>query len=119
MKVDRTAEEMNRTAPSAIFIVNFDKVMMDPYNKDIDLDSLMYGKINQLTEKEMKKQEGDYIYQYRYNGGGSSQIWLGSGSHYCVVLSIFSIVSQRTQDPRESGPVILWWEGGPFYTLVG
>lgn len=52
---------------------------MDPWNKDTDLDSLMYGKINQLTEEEMKKQEGDYIYQYRYNGGGGSQIWLGSG----------------------------------------
>lgn len=52
---------------------------MDPYNKDIDLDSLMYGKINQLNEEELKKQEGDYIYHYRYNGGGSSQIWLGSG----------------------------------------
>ncbi|KAK1387481.1 Pleiotropic drug resistance protein 3 [Heracleum sosnowskyi] len=80
-------EEMDRTAPSAIFIVNFDKVRMDPYNKDIDLDSLMHGKINQLTEEELKKQEGDYIYQYRYNGGGSSQIWLGSGRFVVIDLS--------------------------------
>lgn len=55
---------------------------MDPRNKEIDLDNLMYGKITQLTEDDMQKQEGDYIYRYRYNGGGASQVWLGSG-RYC------------------------------------
>lgn len=80
-------EEMDRTVPSAIFIVNFDKVRMDPRNKDIDLDNLMYGKINPLTEEEMKKQEGDYVYHYRYNGGGASQIWLGSGRFVVIDLS--------------------------------
>ncbi|CBI22828.3 unnamed protein product, partial [Vitis vinifera] len=56
------AAEMDRPVPSAIFIVNFDKVRMDPRNKEIDLDSLMYGKITQRTEEEMKRQEGEYIY---------------------------------------------------------
>uniref|UniRef100_F6H6Y9 DUF7906 domain-containing protein n=1 Tax=Vitis vinifera TaxID=29760 RepID=F6H6Y9_VITVI len=75
------AAEMDRPVPSAIFIVNFDKVRMDPRNKEIDLDSLMYGKITQLTEEEMKRQEGEYIYRYRYNGGGASQVWLRLGRY--------------------------------------
>ncbi|KAF5189349.1 Transmembrane protein [Thalictrum thalictroides] len=79
--------EMDRPVPSAIFIVNFDKVRMDPRNKEIDLDSLMYGKLADLTEEEMKKQEGDYIYRYRYNGGGASQVWLGSGRFVIIDLS--------------------------------
>lgn len=55
---------------------------MDPRNKEIDLDSLMYGKLAQLNDEDMKKQEGDYIYRYRYEGGGATQVWLGSG-RYC------------------------------------
>ncbi|WJZ86743.1 hypothetical protein VitviT2T_006174 [Vitis vinifera] len=82
------AAEMDRPVPSAIFIVNFDKVRMDPRNKEIDLDSLMYGKITQLTEEEMKRQEGEYIYRYRYNGGGASQVWLRLGS---FVLSLADV----------------------------
>ncbi|RVW19454.1 hypothetical protein CK203_114597 [Vitis vinifera] len=82
------AAEMDRPVPSAIFIVNFDKVRMDPRNKEIDLDSLMYGKITQLTEEEMKRQEGEYIYRYRYNGGGASQVWLRLGTVKCMVLFI-------------------------------
>ncbi|KAK9933989.1 hypothetical protein M0R45_021157 [Rubus argutus] len=82
-----SAVEMDRQVPSAIFVVNFDKVRMDPRNKEIDLDNLMYGKITQLTEDDMKKQEGDYIYRYRYNGGGASQVWLGSGRFVVIDLS--------------------------------
>lgn len=52
---------------------------MDPRNKEIDHDRFMYGPIGELTEEELKKQEGDYIYRYRYNGGGASQVWLSSG----------------------------------------
>lgn len=55
---------------------------MDPRNKEIDLDSLMYGKLAQLNDEDMKKQEADYIYRYRYDGGGATQVWLGSG-RYC------------------------------------
>lgn len=54
---------------------------MDPRNKEIDLDNLMYGKITDLTEEEMKRQESEYIYRYRYNGGGASQVWLGHGRY--------------------------------------
>ncbi|XP_057957341.1 uncharacterized protein LOC131150558 [Malania oleifera] len=82
-----SAVEIDRPVPHAIFIVNFDKVRMDPRNKDIDLDSLMYGRLTQLTEEEMKKQEGGYIYRYRYNGGGASQVWLGSGRYAVIDLS--------------------------------
>ncbi|KAE8076668.1 hypothetical protein FH972_015302 [Carpinus fangiana] len=82
-----SAAEMDRPVPSAIFIVNFDKVRMDPRNKEIDLGHLMYDKLTQLTEEDMKKQEGGYIYRYRYNGGGASQVWLGSGRFVVIDLS--------------------------------
>ncbi|KAM5568717.1 hypothetical protein ABKV19_016314 [Rosa sericea] len=82
-----SAMELDRQVPSAIFVVNFDKVRMDPRNKEIDLDNLMYGKITQLTEDDMQKQEGDYIYRYRYNGGGASQVWLGYGRYVVIDLS--------------------------------
>ncbi|CAL5337784.1 unnamed protein product [Camellia sinensis] len=59
-----SGEEMDRPVPSAIFIVNFDK----------------------LTEEEMKK-EGDYVYRYHYNGGGASQVWLSSGRFVVIDLS--------------------------------
>jgi hypothetical protein len=80
-------EEMDRPVPTAIFIVNFDKVRMDPRNMEINLDNLMNVKPSQLTEEDMKNQEGGYIYRYRYNGGGASQIWLGSGRYVVVDLS--------------------------------
>lgn len=59
----------------------YSQVRIDPRNKDIDLDSLMYGRITPLSEDEMKKQEGDYVYRYRYNGGGATQVWLSSGRY--------------------------------------
>ncbi|XP_047317007.1 uncharacterized protein LOC124920547 [Impatiens glandulifera] len=76
--------EMDRPSPIAIFVVNFDKVRMDPRNKDIILDS---GNITKLTDDDMKQQEGDYVYRYRYNGGGASQVWLGCGRFVVVDLS--------------------------------
>lgn len=82
-----SVEETNKAVPSAIFIVNFDKVRVNPRNQDVDFDRLMYGSIAQLTEEEMKNQEGDYIYRYRYNGGGASQVWLGSGRYAVIDLS--------------------------------
>ncbi|KAI7749734.1 hypothetical protein M8C21_015589 [Ambrosia artemisiifolia] len=81
------ADEADRPMPTAIFIVNFDKVRMDPRNKDIDLDSLMYAKLNHLTEEDIKQQEGGYIYRYHYNGGGASQVWLGSGRFVVIDIS--------------------------------
>lgn len=80
-------EEIDRPRPTAIFVVNFDKVRIDPRNSQLDLDSLMYGRIPPLTEEELKNQEGGYIYRYRYNGGGASQIWLGSGRFVVIDLS--------------------------------
>ncbi|KAK1308333.1 hypothetical protein QJS10_CPA09g01980 [Acorus calamus] len=60
---------------------------MDPRNKDVDLDSLMYEKINGLTDKELSAQEANYIYRYRYHGGGASQVWLSSGRFVVIDLS--------------------------------
>ncbi|WVZ11851.1 hypothetical protein V8G54_016381 [Vigna mungo] len=85
--VGSSVTEMDRPVPSAIFIVNFDKVRLDPRNNETDLDGLMYGKIPDLTEEDMKKQEGDYIYRYRYNGGGATQVWLSSGRFVVIDLS--------------------------------
>ncbi|XP_024030238.1 uncharacterized protein LOC21392607 isoform X2 [Morus notabilis] len=82
-----SAEEMDRPVPNAIFIVNFDKVRMDPRKNDTDLDDFMYGKVSQLTEEDKKGQEGGYIYRYRYNGGGATQVWLGSGRFVVIDLS--------------------------------
>ncbi|XVF38877.1 hypothetical protein REPUB_Repub20aG0140100 [Reevesia pubescens] len=82
-----SAKENDRPVPIAIFIVNFDKVRMDPRNKEVDLDNLMYSKLPPLTDEDMKKQEGDYVYRYRYNGGGASQVWLGSGRFVVIDLS--------------------------------
>jgi hypothetical protein len=39
---------------------------------------LMYGKLKELSDEDLRKQEGDYIYRYRYNGGGATQVWLSS-----------------------------------------
>ncbi|KAH6769575.1 transmembrane protein [Perilla frutescens var. hirtella] len=80
-------EEMDRPRPTAIFVVNFDKVRIDPRNSELDLDNLMNGRIPHLNEEELKKQAGGYIYRYRYNGGGASQIWLGSGRFVVIDLS--------------------------------
>ncbi|CAI9118894.1 OLC1v1020521C1 [Oldenlandia corymbosa var. corymbosa] len=82
-----SAEQMDRPWPMAIFVANFDKVRIDPRNKDIDLDSLMNGRISRLNEEEMKKQEGGYIYRYRYNGGGATQVWLSSGRFVVIDIS--------------------------------
>lgn len=78
-----SAREMDRPMPIAILIVNFDKVRMDPRNKDIDLNSM----IGKLSDEDMQKQEGGYIYRYRYNGGGASQVWLSSGRFVVIDLS--------------------------------
>ncbi|XP_058757608.1 uncharacterized protein LOC131630884 [Vicia villosa] len=85
--VGSSVTEADKPVPSAIFIVNFDKVRLDPRNKEIDLDALMYGKMPDLTEEDMKKQEGDYIYRYRYDGGGATQVWLSSGRFVVIDLS--------------------------------
>ncbi|KFK23125.1 hypothetical protein AALP_AAs72355U000600 [Arabis alpina] len=73
--------------PSAIFVVNFDKLRMDPRNTELDLDNLMFAKLPDLSGADMEKQEADYVYRYRYNGGGASQVWLGSGRFVVIDLS--------------------------------
>ncbi|EPS65610.1 hypothetical protein M569_09167, partial [Genlisea aurea] len=83
-------KEMDTPQPTAIFVVNTDKasnVRLDPRNKEIDLGSLMYAKIPPLSEDDLKNQDGGYIYRYRYNGGGASQVWLGSGRFVVIDLS--------------------------------
>ena len=56
------------------------QVRMDPRN-NTDYESLWYEKILQLTEEDLKGQEGGYMYRYRYNGGGATQVWLSSSRY--------------------------------------
>jgi hypothetical protein len=60
---------------------------MDPRNKELDLESQLYAKITKLTDEDMKKQEAGYIYRYRYNGGGATQVWLSSDRFVVIDLS--------------------------------
>ncbi|KAG6757903.1 hypothetical protein POTOM_038229 [Populus tomentosa] len=82
-----SAKDNDRPVPNAIFLVNFDKVRMDPRNREIDLDNLMHGKLKELSDEDLRKQEGDYIYRYRYNGGGATQVWLSSDRFVVIDLS--------------------------------
>lgn len=82
-----SAKDNDRPVPNAIFLVNFDKVRMDPRNREIDLDNLMYGKLKELSDEDLRRQEGDYIYRYRYNGGGATQVWLSSDRFVVIDLS--------------------------------
>ncbi|KAH9290360.1 hypothetical protein KI387_034477, partial [Taxus chinensis] len=54
---------------------------------EVDFETLSYARIEGLTPEQMKQQEGNYIYQYRYNGGGASQVWLSSGRYAVIDLS--------------------------------
>lgn len=81
-----SAADLNRPVPNAIFILNFDKVRMDPRNTTVDHDS-EYSTIGELNIEELKKQEGGYLYRYRYNGGSATQVWLGSGRYAVIDLS--------------------------------
>ena len=56
------------------------QVRMDPRN-NTDYESLWYEKIPQLTEEDLKGQEGGYMYRYRYNGSGATQVWLSSSRY--------------------------------------
>ncbi|XP_078444256.1 uncharacterized protein LOC144713534 [Wolffia australiana] len=83
----KLAQKKDRPEPTAIFVINFDKVRMDPRDKEIDHDALLYAEVKSLSEKELKQQDGGYIYQYRYNGGGASQVWLSSGRFVVIDVS--------------------------------
>eukprot|EP01018_Ginkgo_biloba_P009440 Gb_29085 [translate_table: standard] len=93
-----SAAEMNRPVPNAIFILNFDKVRMDPRNKEVDLETLTYARIEGLTPEQLKQQEGNYIYRYRYSGGGASQVWLSSGRFDLL----FFLIPEESSDPLTS-----------------
>ncbi|KAI5081905.1 hypothetical protein GOP47_0001648 [Adiantum capillus-veneris] len=80
-----SAADMNKPVPNAIFILNFDKVRMDPRNETADSDAQY--RVKELSSEELKNQEGGYVYRYRYNGGGATQVWLGSGRYAVIDLS--------------------------------
>ncbi|MCO5582490.1 hypothetical protein L7F22_036387 [Adiantum nelumboides] len=80
-----SAADMNKPVPNAIFILNFDKVRMDPRNETGDSDSQY--RVTDLSPEELKNQEGGYVYRYRYNGGGATQVWLSSGRYAVIDLS--------------------------------
>lgn len=65
----------------------FWQVRLDPRHKGNDPDAFRSGNIAQLSEEDLKGKEGDYIYCYCYNGGGASQVWLGSGRYVLLILA--------------------------------
>ena len=48
---------------------------MDPKNVATEPISIF----SELTVEQFNKQEAYYVYRYRYNGGGASQVWLSHG----------------------------------------
>ncbi|CAK9871609.1 unnamed protein product [Sphagnum jensenii] len=80
--------DMNGPVPSAIFILNLDKVRMDPrLNETGDIADAYGAKIEALDLEDLQKQEAGYVYRYRYNGGASSQVWLSHGRYAVIDIS--------------------------------
>lgn len=56
------------------------QVRMDPrLNATMDMKEYFNVRIEDLTLEDLKKQEAEYVYRYRYNGGAASQVWLSHG----------------------------------------
>lgn len=50
---------------------------MDP--KNVSTEPIEFASMFELTPEKFQKQEADYVYRYRYNGGAASQVWLSHG----------------------------------------
>ncbi|CAL1370935.1 unnamed protein product [Linum trigynum] len=51
----------DRPSPASTFVVKFDKVRMDPRNKEVYLDSFMFSTIDKLSEEEIKKEDSSLV----------------------------------------------------------
>eukprot|EP00897_Mesotaenium_endlicherianum_P008756 jgi/Mesen1/7909/ME000420S07051 len=82
-------KDLERPAPAAVFIFNFDKVRMDPegntYKADGDLPSEV--PMRPLSEQDLAQQESNYTYSYTYNGGAQTQVWVSHGRYAVIDLS--------------------------------
>lgn len=75
----------NKALPTAIFILNLDKARMDP--KKNATGGLSLGSVTELSPEDFAKQEAGYMYRYRYNGGGATQVWLSHGRYAVIDIS--------------------------------
>eukprot|EP00250_Pteridium_aquilinum_P008214 c17771_g1_i3 orf=536-2992(-) len=97
-----SATDMNRPVPNAIFILNLDKVRMDPRRNETVDPNAHRTTITELNAEELKNQEGGYIYRYRYSGGSATQVWLGSGRYAVIDLSAGPCVYGRIETEEGS-----------------
>ncbi|KAL2629904.1 hypothetical protein R1flu_014590 [Riccia fluitans] len=84
-----SSAELNKPVPNAIFVLNFDKVRMDPRIEDnaTTFHEALSDQIQDLTQEELAQQDGGYTYHYTYNGGAATQVWLGAGRYAVIDLS--------------------------------
>lgn len=79
---------VNQPVPTAIFVLNLDKKRIDPrIQVNHTLEEAVMGRISELSAVELREQERDYLYRYRYNGGSSTQVWLAAGRYAVIDLS--------------------------------
>ncbi|CAM6099683.1 unnamed protein product [Calypogeia fissa] len=100
---DSPAPDMNQPVPNAIFIMNYDKVRMDPRQNDTStLNELIMARIDGLSDEQLAQQEGGYVYRYRYNGGAATQVWLSSGRYAVIDLSAGPCVYGKVESEEGS-----------------
>eukprot|EP00193_Tetraselmis_chui_P020266 CAMPEP_0177794032 /NCGR_PEP_ID=MMETSP0491_2-20121128/25414_1 /TAXON_ID=63592 /ORGANISM="Tetraselmis chuii, Strain PLY429" /LENGTH=437 /DNA_ID=CAMNT_0019316631 /DNA_START=313 /DNA_END=1623 /DNA_ORIENTATION=- len=79
------------TNDSAIIIVNFDKLRLDPRNPnpaELEGGSLTESwDSGDLTPEQLKLQEGNYIYRYKYLDVGTSMTWIAKERYVVIDVS--------------------------------
>eukprot|EP00873_Tetraselmis_striata_P008332 jgi/Tetstr1/428596/TSEL_018588.t1 len=79
------------TSDSAIIIVNFDKLRMDPHKAANAGPAAgrqhMSGRVSNLSPEELERQEGNYQYRYRYSGLGGSMTWIAKERYIVIDVS--------------------------------
>lgn len=73
-------KDLERPAPSALFILNLDKARLDPSKEPPAAGA-------QLLEDELASRAAGFEYRYTYGGGGYTQAWLSHGRYAAVDLS--------------------------------
>mmetsp|Transcript_19783 Transcript_19783/g.54961 ORF Transcript_19783/g.54961 Transcript_19783/m.54961 type:complete len:836 (+) Transcript_19783:441-2948(+) len=81
------------TNDSAILIVNFDKLRIDPrlpaavYPEGGEASLTESWDAGDLTTEQLELQEGNYAYRYNYAGRGSSMTWIAKNRYVVIDVS--------------------------------
>eukprot|EP00850_Spirogloea_muscicola_P013627 SM000093S24438 [mRNA] locus=s93:351148:356688:- [translate_table: standard] len=78
------ASDGGKLPPAAVFILNLDKVRMDPRRGAYPE---MPDTLHDLTKEQLRLQEAGYMYRYTYNGAGHSQTWIGANRYAVIDVS--------------------------------